>query len=61
MKPKPQLITHRAVAARLGVETKTLRRWIERGDWPPPVAAVGVTLFYHVEVIDRFIATGRWL
>lgn len=33
----PALIRARAAAERLGVHPDTLRRWSERGDFPPPV------------------------
>jgi predicted DNA-binding transcriptional regulator AlpA len=33
----PTLIRARAAAARLGVHASTLKRWSERGDFPPPV------------------------
>lgn len=60
-RPEPEMVRHIEVAARLGIDTETLRKWIGRGSWPLPHATIEQTLFFRRDLIDHFFAKGEWL
>jgi predicted DNA-binding transcriptional regulator AlpA len=55
-----RLLTHREVAARVSIDTETLRGWVADGEWPEPLAIIKQTWFYPAGQIEHFIATGQW-
>ncbi len=59
-KTAPRLLTHREVAARVSIDTETLRDWVAEGEWPEPIAIVKRTWFYPAHQVDAFIETGTW-
>lgn len=56
----PGTITHRKVADKLGVAPEMIRRWVECGEFPRPLAVVGVTWLYREDLIREFLKTGTW-
>jgi hypothetical protein len=56
----PELVTHKAVAKRIGVTTETLRRWVRLGVWPRPHAIVANTWLFESWRIDHYVASGKW-
>lgn len=55
-----QLINHRKVAEAIDVDTETLRKWVEEGDFPAPHADIKTTWLYDKAMIDHWLATGTW-
>ena len=69
----PQLLTRDEVAARIGIQVATLRRWIAQGCVVPaspgctsdevldlpPLADIGMRSFGHVDDIDAWAAEYR--
>lgn len=55
-----RLYNHRDVARMVGITTRRMREWCERGTWPRPHSVVEQTWFYRREDVEHFIAEGRW-
>jgi predicted DNA-binding transcriptional regulator AlpA len=53
-----KLLQHRIVAEWLSVNTLTLRRWVERGEFPMPISIIGTNWLYDAEMIREYIKTG---
>lgn len=49
-----ELYTLAQVAERLDVSTRTVNRWIKRGDFPPPLR-VGKTPYYRKDVVRDYL------
>ena len=60
-KPAAEFMKHTDLAARLSIDPETLRKWVDRGSWPLPHATIEQTLFFRVDLIEHFFATGEWL
>jgi hypothetical protein len=56
----PDLMTHRDVAAKIGLPVETLREWVEKGSFPLPHAAIRSTMFYRVDMVAGWLETGHW-
>jgi hypothetical protein len=55
-----QLIKHVLIAKALGIDAATLRRWVADGLFPEPHSDFGATWLYDRELIDHFLASGKW-
>ena len=54
------LINHRKLAKLCDVTTKTLRAYVERGQFPMPHSIVEPLWFYRLDVVEHFLQTGNW-
>lgn len=54
----PALVTPKTFAELLGINERTLRRWVSAEEVPPPIKIGGVRR-WEQEVIDRFLSERR--
>jgi excisionase family DNA binding protein len=59
-RPRPQPVTPRCyrlqeVAALFGVNTSTVRRWVQAGTFPAPLPVTGRVFLWPRHVIDRVL------
>lgn len=52
----PDLIDHRKIAHKIGVEPQTIRNWVEAGEWPIPLVFCKTLYFYR---LDDFASWGQ--
>lgn len=57
----PRLIKHCEVADLCGVDAKTLRKWVDAGDFPRPHSTFQTTWLYDRPLINHWLETGQWL
>lgn len=60
MRPATTLVNHRRVAEWWDVHPKTLRRWVEKGEFPLPHSEQGTYLLFDRAIIDHRLRTGLW-
>lgn len=58
--PPVTLVNHRRVAEWWDVLPRTIRRWVDRGEFPIPHSEVGTYLFFDRAIIDHRLKTGLW-
>lgn len=51
----PVFLTASQVAHRIGVSERTLREWVRRGTWPPPMVFSRKTQRWHISVIQELL------
>lgn len=56
----PDMIHHRAIAEKLGIDTETIREWVISGEWPLPHAISGTLFFYRLADYTRWTEGKGW-
>lgn len=57
---KVSLVNHRNVARAFDVTPETIRRWVEKGEFPSPHSALGSYLLFDRAVVEYRLEHGTW-